>query len=102
MKLPEFQNVKSKTLSKRLLCIQPPPHPIQRIPTQRLTNIQLFFSKANQYQGNKSNRRTRINHEHNDISSDDYNYQISNGVEAAIYAIPLLIREYPDEKEDFI
>lgn len=34
------------------------------------------------------------------LFSDDYDYQISDGVEAAIHAIPFLISEYPDEKED--
>lgn len=36
------------------------------------------------------------------LFSDDYNYQISDGVEAAIHAIPFLISEYPDEKEDYL
>lgn len=33
------------------------------------------------------------------LFSDDYDYQISDGVEAAIHAIPFLMSEYPDEKE---
>lgn len=36
------------------------------------------------------------------LFSDDYDYQISDGVEATIHAIPFLISEYPDEKEDCI
>lgn len=36
------------------------------------------------------------------LFSDDYDYQISDGVEAAIHAIPSLINEYPDETEDFL
>ncbi|MFN4027506.1 MAG: AVAST type 4 anti-phage nuclease Avs4 [Flavobacterium sp.] len=33
---------------------------------------------------------------------DDYNYQISDGVEASIHGLPSLINEYPDETESFI
>jgi hypothetical protein len=36
------------------------------------------------------------------LFSDDYEYQISDGVEASFHAIPSLINEYPDETEDFI
>jgi hypothetical protein len=36
------------------------------------------------------------------LFSDEYNYQISDGVEAAIHAMPSLMREYPNEKENFI
>ena len=36
------------------------------------------------------------------IFSDDYAYQISDGVEVAIHAIPSLMVEYPEEKENFI
>lgn len=35
------------------------------------------------------------------LLSDDYDYQISDGVEASIHAIPALINEYPKEVEDF-
>jgi hypothetical protein len=35
------------------------------------------------------------------LFSDDYNYQISDGIEAAIHAIPSLMNEYPNEKENF-
>ena len=35
------------------------------------------------------------------LLSDDYDYQISDGVEASIHAIPALINEYPKEIEDF-
>lgn len=37
-----------------------------------------------------------------DLFSDNYNYQISDGVEAAVHAIPSLINEYPDEVEEYI
>ncbi len=33
---------------------------------------------------------------------DDYNYQIGDGVEAAVHAIPSLINEYPGEVEEYI
>lgn len=36
------------------------------------------------------------------LFSDNYDYQISDGVEASVHAIPSLINEYPEEKEDFI
>jgi len=36
------------------------------------------------------------------VFSDDYGYQISDGVEASFHAIPLLIKEFPVEKEDYI
>jgi hypothetical protein len=36
------------------------------------------------------------------LFSDDYGYQISDGVEASFHAIPSLIFEYPDQTEDFI
>ncbi|WP_373943493.1 AVAST type 4 anti-phage nuclease Avs4 [Polaribacter sejongensis] len=35
------------------------------------------------------------------LFSDDYNYQISDGVEASIHAIPVLINEYLKETEDY-
>jgi len=35
------------------------------------------------------------------LFSDDYHYQISDGVEAAIHAIPSLMTEYSEYKEDF-
>lgn len=37
-----------------------------------------------------------------DLFSDQYDYQISDGVEASIHAIPVLINEYPEEAEGFI
>lgn len=36
------------------------------------------------------------------LFSDEYDYQISDGVEAVIHAIPFLIYEHPDEKESLI
>lgn len=36
------------------------------------------------------------------LFTDDYDYQISDGVEASVRAIPSLISEYPDEKESFL
>ncbi|WP_320112057.1 AVAST type 4 anti-phage nuclease Avs4 [Draconibacterium orientale] len=36
------------------------------------------------------------------LFTDEYDYQISDGVEASIRAIPSLMKEYPDEKNDFI
>jgi len=36
------------------------------------------------------------------LFADDYNYQISDGVEASVHAIPALINEYPDETEDCV
>ena len=36
------------------------------------------------------------------LFTDNYNYQISDGVEASIHAIPTLINEYPEETEDYI
>ena len=36
------------------------------------------------------------------LFSDDYEYQISDGVEAAIHAMPSLMAEYQEEKENFI
>lgn len=36
------------------------------------------------------------------LFSDDYDYQISDGVEASIHAVPTLINEYPDEAESLI
>lgn len=33
---------------------------------------------------------------------DDYDYQISDGVEASIHAIPTLVNEYPEEAENYI
>ena len=36
------------------------------------------------------------------LFTDNYNYQISDGVEASIHAIPALINEYPEETEDYI
>jgi len=36
------------------------------------------------------------------LFSDDYDYQISDGVEASIHGLSALINEYPDELESFI
>lgn len=36
------------------------------------------------------------------LFDDNYGYQISDGVEAAIHAIPTLINEYPEETERFV
>lgn len=36
------------------------------------------------------------------LFSDDYDYQISDGVEAAVHAIPVLINEYPEEIKDYV
>lgn len=36
------------------------------------------------------------------LFSDEYDYQISDGVEASVHAIPSLIKEYPNEAENFI
>ncbi len=36
------------------------------------------------------------------LFTDEYDYQISDGVEASAHAIPSLINEYPDEAEDYI
>lgn len=36
------------------------------------------------------------------LLADDYRYQISDGVEASIHAIPSLIFEYTEETEDFV
>ncbi len=38
----------------------------------------------------------------NRLFTDDYNYQISDGVEASAHAIPSLIDEYSDEAESYI
>ena len=36
------------------------------------------------------------------LFTDNYDYQISDGVEASIHAIPSLIKEYPDEIESYV
>lgn len=36
------------------------------------------------------------------LFSDEYGYQISDGVEAAIHALPSIINEYPSERDDII
>jgi hypothetical protein len=36
------------------------------------------------------------------LFADEYNYQISDGVEASVHAMPFLMSEYPDYKEDII
>lgn len=36
------------------------------------------------------------------LFTDEYDYQISDGLEASVHAIPSLITEYPDETEDFL
>ena len=37
-----------------------------------------------------------------ELLSDNYNYQISDGVEASIHAIPSLVKEYPEEAEFYV
>ncbi|MCT2197630.1 hypothetical protein M3G15_21195, partial [Paenibacillus sp. p3-SID1389] len=36
------------------------------------------------------------------LFANDYNYQISDGVEASVHAIPSLINEYPEEADDYM
>lgn len=36
------------------------------------------------------------------LFSDEYDYQIGDGVEASFHAVPILIEEYPNEIEDFV
>lgn len=36
------------------------------------------------------------------LFADDYDYQISDGVEASVHAIPTLINEYPEEVENYV
>lgn len=36
------------------------------------------------------------------LFSDEYDYQISDGVEASMHALPILINEYPKEAKDYI
>lgn len=36
------------------------------------------------------------------LFADDYDYQISDGVEASVHAISVLVNEYPEETEDYI
>lgn len=36
------------------------------------------------------------------LFADDYNYQISDGVEASVHAIPSLVNEYTEDAEDYI
>lgn len=36
------------------------------------------------------------------LFADNYDYQISDGVEASIHAIPVLVNEYPEETEDYV
>lgn len=36
------------------------------------------------------------------LFSDDYDYQISDGVEASVHAIPVLVNEYPEEAESYV
>ena len=36
------------------------------------------------------------------LFTDNYNYQISDGVETSVHAIPALINEYPQEVENYI
>jgi hypothetical protein len=43
-----------------------------------------------------------INLSLSNLFADDYDYQISDGVEASIHAIPSLIKEYPDEIEKYV
>lgn len=36
------------------------------------------------------------------LFADDYDYQISDGVEASVHAIPVIVNEYPEEAEDYV
>jgi hypothetical protein len=36
------------------------------------------------------------------LFADNYDYQISDGVEAAVHSIPVLVNEYPDEIENYV
>jgi len=36
------------------------------------------------------------------LFTDEYDYQISDGVEASVHAVPSLVNEYPDEADDYI
>lgn len=36
------------------------------------------------------------------LFADDYNYQISDGVEASVHAIPTLVNDYPEEAENYV
>ncbi|KAB2858924.1 MAG: ATP-binding protein [Flavobacteriales bacterium] len=36
------------------------------------------------------------------LFADDYDYQISDGVEASVHAISVLVNEYPEETEDYV
>ena len=36
------------------------------------------------------------------LFTDDYDYQISDGVEASVHAISVLVNEYPEETEDYV
>jgi len=36
------------------------------------------------------------------LFADDYDYQISDGVEASVHAISALVNEYPEETEDYV
>lgn len=36
------------------------------------------------------------------LFADNYGYQISDGVEASIHAIPVLVNKYPEEAEDYV
>ncbi len=36
------------------------------------------------------------------LFADDYDYQISDGVEASVHAIPALVNEYPEEAENYV
>lgn len=36
------------------------------------------------------------------LFSDNYEYQVSDGVEASIHAVPILLNEYPEENETYI
>ncbi|MEB3076206.1 AVAST type 4 anti-phage nuclease Avs4 [Capnocytophaga gingivalis] len=37
-----------------------------------------------------------------DLFSDNYEYQVSDGVEASIHVVPILLNEYPEENETYI
>ena len=37
-----------------------------------------------------------------DLFNDNYEYQVSDGVEASIHTVPILLKEYPEENETYI
>ena len=37
-----------------------------------------------------------------DLFNDNYEYQVSDGVETSIHTVPILLKEYPEENETYI